>query len=482
MISILSIQTLISEHDCDVTLSFLSPEFAYLALAFFPIYWLLSTYPTAQKLFLLIASYSLYATWSYKTALFLAAYSSVVWLLGIWVRTGLNPSKKIKLSISFIFALSLLLMTKYYEFFRELLIQILSQIGLTFFLPAIDLIVPVGISFFTFQAITYLFWEYQAKVKVSFLDLLLYLSFWPTLFAGPIIRAQNFHEQLHSQNFGKPIESSRAIYFIFLGLLQKMVLATWLANQYVDSVFKYPEEFFAVDTLNGILAYTLQIFFDFSGYTLIVTGFGLLLGFRLPLNFAQPYLSHNLREFWQRWHISLSSFIRDFIYIPLGGNRRGFAVSQVNILIAMLISGIWHGAGLGFLIWGVIHGLGLVGSNLLRRFTPLRLPVFCGQVITFLFVGFAWVFFKASSTENALRLLERLVAPLGEFNLSWLYLWIFTLVFFLLSKYANWLESQIVTWKSRLNFWLLIPILCLIGYIIIELSPEGIPSFIYYQF
>jgi len=463
-------------------LSFLSPEFAYLALAFFPIYWLLSTYPTAQKLFLLIASYSLYATWSYKTALFLAAYSSVVWLLGIWVRTGLNPSKKIKLSISFIFALSLLLMTKYYEFFRELLIQILSQIGLTFFLPAIDLIVPVGISFFTFQAITYLFWEYQAKVKVSFLDLLLYLSFWPTLFAGPIIRAQNFHEQLHSQNFGKPIESSRAIYFIFLGLLQKMVLATWLANQYVDSVFKYPEEFFAVDTLNGILAYTLQIFFDFSGYTLIVTGFGLLLGFRLPLNFAQPYLSHNLREFWQRWHISLSSFIRDFIYIPLGGNRRGFAVSQVNILIAMLISGIWHGAGLGFLIWGVIHGLGLVGSNLLRRFTPLRLPVFCGQVITFLFVGFAWVFFKASSTENALRLLERLVAPLGEFNLSWLYLWIFTLVFFLLSKYANWLESQIVTWKSRLNFWLLIPILCLIGYIIIELSPEGIPSFIYYQF
>ena len=479
---IFCIQNPISERECDVTLSFLSPEFAYLALIFFPIYWLLSARPTVQKVFLLIASYSLYATWSYKTALFLGAYSSVVWLLGIWVRTGLNPAKKMKLSISFIFALSLLFVTKYYEFFRELLTQLLTQVGLTFFLPAIDVIVPVGVSFFTFQAITYLFWEYQAKVKVSFLDLLLYLSFWPTLFAGPIIRAKDFHEQLYSQNFGKPIASSKAIYFIFLGLFQKMVLATWLANHYVDAVFKYPEEFLAVDTLNGILAYTLQIFFDFSGYTLIVTGFGLLLGFTLPLNFAQPYLSHNLKEFWQRWHISLSSFIRDFVYIPMGGNRRGFAWSQVNIFIAMLISGIWHGAGLGFLLWGVIHGVGLVGSNLLRRYVPLRLPAFCGHILTFLFVAFAWVFFKASSMENALRLLERLSAPLGEFNLSWVYLWTFTLLFFLLSKYANWFESQMINWISRLNLWLLIPILCLIGYIIIELSPPGIPSFIYYQF
>jgi D-alanyl-lipoteichoic acid acyltransferase DltB (MBOAT superfamily) len=145
------IQNPISERECDVTLSFLSPEFAYLALIFFPIYWLLSTRPTLQKVFLLFASYSLYATWSYKTALFLGAYSSVVWLLGIWVRTGLNPAKKMKLSISFIFALSLLFVTKYYEFFRELLTQLLTQVGLPFFLPAIDILVPVGISFFTFQ-------------------------------------------------------------------------------------------------------------------------------------------------------------------------------------------------------------------------------------------------------------------------------------------------------------------------------------------
>ena len=463
-------------------MSFLSPEFAYLALFFFPIFWLLSSRPLFQKLFLLISSYALYATWSYKTALFLSVYSLLIWLLGIWVRTGIDPSKKFKLSASFVIALSLLFFTKYYDFFRESLIQLVSQIGLPVFLPAIDLIVPVGISFFTFQAITYLFWEYQAKVKVSFLDLLLYLSFWPTLFAGPIIRANDFHTQLHSENFGKPMQAPKAIYFIFLGLLQKMVLASWLAKNYVDSVFKYPEEYFAVDALHGILAYTLQIFLDFSGYSLIVTGFGLLLGFSLPINFAQPYLSHHLKEFWQRWHISLSSFIRDFVYIPMGGNRRGFAWSQANILIAMLISGIWHGAGIGFVLWGLIHGLGLVGSNLLRRFVPIRLPIFCGQVLTFTFVAFAWVFFKSPTIENALQLLSRLISPLGDFHLSWVYLWGFTIIFILLSKYAHWIENQILLWFGRIHFWLLIPILTLLGYILIELSPEGIPSFIYYQF
>ncbi|SMC30359.1 MBOAT family O-acyltransferase [Polynucleobacter kasalickyi] len=463
-------------------MSFLSPEFAYLALVFFPIYWLLSSRPTLQKLFLLAGSYSLYASWSIKTAIFLGIYSAIIWALGTWVQSGVNTSKRWKLSASFLFALSLLFLTKYYEFFRELLLQLLVQLGLPAFLPAIDVIVPVGISFFTFQAITFVFWKYQSKVKVSLLDLLLYLSFWPTLFAGPIIRAKDFHEQLHGRHFGQPLAAQKAIYFIFLGLFQKMVLATWLATQYVDAVFKYPEEYLAIDTLHAILAYTLQIFLDFSGYTLIVTGFGLLLGFTLPLNFAQPYLANNLREFWQRWHISLSNFIKDFVYIPMGGNRRGFAWSQCNVLIAMVVSGIWHGAGLGFLIWGVIHGLGLVLSNISRQYVPIRLPNFCGQVFTFIFVAFAWVFFKASSVENALSLLSRLNASMGEFKTEWLYLWLFSILFMLLSKYASWLEVQWIDVVRRINFWLLIPVLCALGYLLIELSPEGVPSFIYYQF
>jgi len=463
-------------------LSFLSPEFAYLALIFFPIYWLLSSRPSLQKSFLLAGSYALYASWSLKTAFFLGLYSSIIWVLGSWVQAGPNPDKRWKLCASFLFALSLLFMTKYYEFFRSLLLELLLQLGLPAFLPAIDLIAPVGISFFTFQAITYVFWKYQTKVKVSFLDLLLYLSFWPTLFAGPIIRAKDFHEQLHSNHFGKPQQSQKAIYFIFLGLFQKMVLATWLATHYVDAVFKYPEDFFAIDTLHAILAYTLQIFLDFSGYSLIVTGFGLLLGFTLPINFAQPYLSKNLKEFWQRWHISLSTFIKDFVYIPMGGNRHGFVLAQCNIFIAMLVSGIWHGAGFGFLIWGVIHGAGLVLSNIIRKYLPLRLPDFFAQLFTFVFVAFAWVFFKASSLENALSLLSRLATQLGQFNLAWLYLWIFSILFIILSNYATLIETKIINLLSRIHFWLLIPVLCALGYLLIELSPEGIPSFIYYQF
>lgn len=463
-------------------MSFLSPEFAYLALVFFPIYWLLARRPTWQKGFLLASSYGLYATWSIKTAVFLGLYSVIIWVLGNWVQAGANTPRRWKLSASFLFALSLLLMTKYYEFFRELLRQLLVQLGLPAFLPAIDVIVPVGISFFTFQAITFVFWKYQSKVYVSLLDLLLYLSFWPTLFAGPIIRAPDFHEQLHGQHFGKPIQAQKAIYFIFLGLFQKMVFATWLATHYVDSVFKYPEEYLAIDTLHAILAYTLQIFLDFSGYTLIVTGFGLLLGFTLPINFAQPYLAKNLREFWQRWHMSLSNFIKDFVYIPLGGNRRGFIWSQWNVLLAMVVSGVWHGAGLGFFIWGVLHGFGLIWSNVFRKYVPIRIPDTLGQGLTFIFVAFAWVFFKASSVQSALDVLSRLLSPLGTFQMDWIYLWLCILVFFLLSKYANWIETKCLDILSRMPFWLLIPALCAIGYLLIELSPEGVPSFIYYQF
>ena len=473
-------------------MSFLSPEFAFLALAFFPIYWSLGKYRLSQKIFLLFASYGLYATWSFQIAVFLAIYSVGIWCLGLWIQSDQNqalaPNKeparsvRLKLSLSLIVALSLLFMTKYYDFFRELLLHLLPQLGLQAFLPAIDMIAPAGISFFTFQAITYLVWKKEEKSPTGLLDVTIYLSFWPTLFAGPIMRAKDFCHQINSAQFGGPTQPFKAIYYIFLGLFQKMVIASWLATNYVEPVFKYPEGFLAIDTLNAILAYTLQIFCDFSGYTLIVTGFGLLLGITLPLNFAQPYLSSNLKEFWRRWHISLSSFIRDYIYIPLGGNRTGFAWSQMNLLIAMLISGIWHGVGIGFVIWGLIHGLGMVLCNLFQRFFSYKVHPILAYSLTFGFVAFAWVFFKASSTEQALRIFANLNLQSGEFHVAWLYLWVFSLFFMLLSQQAKRLEDQIINRLQEAKLWLSIPIFCALGYVIILFSPTGIPAFIYYQF
>ena len=502
-------------------MSFVSPEFALAALLFFPLYWRLHASKNLQLAFLLLGSYALYASWSTTAAMILAVYSLGIWLLGNWlnvmpaqplsVQRGQGPLlqkgscadpvaaekkgaarlRRLRLSIGLLLALSVLLLGKYYEFFRQTAGELLPQLGLQALLPAVDFAAPVGVSFYTFQAITYLVWRYrEPSGAVGPLRPLVFLSFWPTLFAGPILRAENFFRQA-DETSGLPREAERAIYLIFAGLVQKMVFANWLAETFVDQAFRYPDQLDALSALAAIWGYSLQIFLDFAGYSLIVTGLGLLLGYEIPCNFRQPYLARSLREFWQGWHITLSTFIRDYIYIPLGGNRGSFSRTQFNLLVAMLLSGIWHGANTTFLLWGLLHGLGVVFLNLDARLwqrccgrTPPPLPLPLARFLTLIYVSLAWVFFRAASCEEAWQMLAALrlwpepFAPSPEHA----GLLIFTLVFFIFSLRAERFALVVEGLIQRMGH----ASRCLAGtlaaYAIIYWGPSGIPAFIYYQF
>lgn len=472
-------------------MSFVSPEFALAALLFFPLYWSLHGRHELQRLFLLLSGYALYATWSLGAAATLAIYSLFIWLAGNWINAGANNGtgrSRLRLTLGLVVSLSLLLVTKYYEFLREGMGGLLGGLGLGNTLPVLDIVAPAGISFFTFQAITYLVWRYRAPpAALCWKQPLMFLAFWPTLFAGPILRADAFFKQA-DECTGLPIHVERAIYFILLGLAQKMVFATWLAETFVDDVFRYPENLDALQGLSSMWAYTLQIFLDFSGYSLLVTGLALLLGYDIPRNFRQPYVAINLREFWRRWHISLSTFIRDYIYIPLGGNHAGTARTAANIFIAMTLSGIWHGANTTFLIWGALHGFGMVAVVLLGKWSTRLfsanspVPDWLGQLLTLLFVTAAWVFFRAPTLETALSIFASLgIAPEAP-GIQHGLLALFSILFLLFTKHADALEKRGEILIANLHPALLYPATSAMAFAIIAFGPSGVPAFIYYSF
>ncbi len=409
--------------------------------------------------------------------------------MGKWISTEklIQNSKRLKLSIAICIGLSLLLITKYYEFAREILDKVLNSIGIQHQSPFIELLVPAGISFFTFQAITYLVWQSknespEIKVQIKFGDFLLFLAFWPTLFAGPIFRAKDFFTQLYGTNVGGAIQVEKAIYLILLGLFQKVVLSNWLASTFVDEVFAYPDKQNLVSAASGSWAYALQIFFDFSGYTLLVTGLGYLLGYQIPVNFRQPYLAKNLQDFWKRWHISLSSFIRDYIYIPLGGNKGGFSKTQINIFIAMTISGIWHGANFTFVIWGMLHGLGVVFSNINQSQLNIHLNNFLARFLTIIFVCVAWIFFRSENINQAFELLAQFTNISGKFTSDHLKLIVLTILFYQLSFQAEPIENWFILKFKQYWGWPLFVGITAFVYWIIFAGPSGIPGFIYYRF
>ena len=465
-------------------MSFVSIEFVFAALVFFPIYWSLRARKGWQVFLLIMSGYLLYASWSPVSAVALFLFSAYIWLAGRWVNSAASSGKRrVLLSSGILIGMLWLLVSKYYEFVRQAAVDVLLNLDLNILLPAIDVVAPVGISFFTFQAITYLTWQNQIEPqRTPFSQPLLYLAFWPTHFAGPIFRAQDFFKQLKSDEFGAPKHAELAIYYILLGMVQKIVFANWLGSTFVDEAFKYPDTLTTISTTAAVLGYALQIFLDFSGYTLIVAGLGMLLGFTLPINFRQPYLAANLRDFWRRWHISLSTFIRDYVYIPLGGNRLGFARAQFNILAAMLISGLWHGASHTFLVWGAIHGLGMVGQNLYERLIGIKLPAILSCTMTFSFVCLGWIFFRADSSEAALQLISGFGRYAGDFGDQHAYLLAFSAVFFLLSAKKYYFEQRMVNLIRLCYGWRLMAAATSMVFLVILFGPSGVPEFIYYRF
>jgi len=279
------------------------------------------------------------------------------------------------------------------------------------------IILPVGISFFTFQSLSYTFDVYRRKMAPvrNIIDFGFYVSFFPHLVAGPIVRASVFIPQLYHEFKLTRHEFSHALFMISKGLIKKMIISNFIAVNLVDRVFDAPSVYSGFENLTAIYGYGLQIYCDFSGYTDIAIGVALILGFRLPVNFNSPYKAKNITDFWKRWHISLSQWLKDYLYIPLGGNRKGRIRTQINLMITMLLGGLWHGASLRFIIWGGLHGSGLVINRIWEsvtggRILKGRIGNIIGILITFNFVSFCWIFFRAPDMDSIKIMFNQIVS------------------------------------------------------------------------
>ncbi len=305
---------------------------------------------------------------------------------------------------------------KYYGFFLDSAAHIVPDRDL----PVLDIVLPVGISFFTFQALSYVIDVHRREIEpASLLDVSVYLSFFPQLVAGPIVRASEFLPQLKAPRPHR-VAAGEAAWMIGRGLMKKVVIATYLAESVVDPVFDAPNAATTGETFLAMYAYAIQIYADFSGYTDIAIGIALLLGFRFPKNFDNPYRSLSIQEFWRRWHMTLSRWLRDYLYIPLGGNRGGSIATYRNLMLTMVLGGLWHGASWTFVVWGLVHGMALAAERLWTDVRSRRtLSQHSSQTdalaplrwfATFNVVCLAWVLFRAENFDLAMEFFARLIA------------------------------------------------------------------------
>jgi D-alanyl-lipoteichoic acid acyltransferase DltB (MBOAT superfamily) len=492
--------------------------------------WLLMPMPRYWKPFIFFASLAFYAAADWRWVFLLVA--SVVGnqaAATVISKMARGPGRKAVLITAIVGNLALLGVFKYLGFFVESVNGLVAAFGFEGEQQVLELALPIGISFFTFQAISYVVDVYRGKAPLAKpIDTAVYLSFFPHLVAGPIVRATEFIPQLATPRSPRNIPVAPALFLIAGGLIKKVVLADYLAVNLVDPVFGSPQAFGAVDTGFAILGYAAQIYCDFSGYTDIAIGIAMLLGFWFPQNFDQPYRAASLQEFWHRWHMTLSRWLRDYLYIPLGGSRKGPRRTTINLMITMVLGGLWHGAAWTFVVWGALHGSGLAFERwvsqrlkLLRGGPQIDLrdgpvdPVPDGQgpqvtqtlvmvkpkpridaalqrhypkavlwAATFAFVNLAWVFFRAPDMATAFTVLSRLIVGwTTAVTLVTPAVMIALIVAFSTQVTPPRLWDRIAVSFSRLPFWaqgiafgvFLIVIDTLVG-------QQGVAPFIYFQF
>ena len=368
-------------------------------------------HPRLWKPFVLAASYLFYAAASPRYCILLGAITLANQLGAVLVhRARDDRARKRITAITVAVDLGVLGVFKYYGFFVDEWSRFLDELGLGMPVPLLTLALPIGLSFITFQAISYVVDVKRGLLApASTFDFAIYLSFFPHVVAGPIVRAREFIPQLSKPRNPRDVAVGAAVVLIALGLVKKVAIADYLAREVVDPVFGVPEAFAAPDVALAAYAYAAQIYCDFSGYTDIAIGVALLMGFVFPQNFNSPYRATSFRDFWRRWHMTLSRFLRDFLYIPLGGSRGGNWKTARNLMITMVLGGLWHGAAWGFVLWGTLHGAGLVIERFLRG--RIDAPAWLRWAIVFNLVVFGWVLFRAETLELALTFYAQLAQP-----------------------------------------------------------------------
>jgi alginate O-acetyltransferase complex protein AlgI len=472
-------------------------DFAVFFVVVFTLSWLTRPYKKVWRWFILAASCVFYGWWDWHYLFLLLGSAVVNWAFGKAVYQALTPdgqrtsSSKWLVRGAVVVNLAVLGYFKYFEFFADSIADRLTSLGLSVDPPVLDIVLPVGISFFTFQAISYVLdiGRGEWRRPVPLLDFAVYLSFFAHLVAGPIVRASEFIPQLDKDPDPRYVRSSEAFMLIFRGMFKKVVISSFLATQIVDPVFALPDAFNRWEVLWGIYAYAIQIYADFSGYTDIAIGVALLLGVRFPQNFDAPYRSLSLQDFWRRWHMTLSRWLRDYLYIPLGGSRGTKWFTYRNLFLVMVIGGLWHGANWTFVVWGAIHGSYLVGERIVKSkwrghelgLPPLVVKVF-QWILTFNVVCLAWVFFRAQSVDGAFSVLGRLFSGSGGGEDVTLLL-ILAVVGSIASQFVpTKVPEQAENWFGKLAPVLQIGALA-VGLVLVDaLGPEGIAPFIYFQF
>ena len=442
----------------------------------------------AQKLTLIAASYFFYAQWNAYFCLLLGFSSLLSYCAGRIIAASHSMRTRRNVVAGTVTIHLLLLGTfKYFDFCVESLNALARSVGITHQLPFIEIILPVGISFFTFHGISYVVDVHRNDVAVCrrLSDMLLYMAFFPQLVAGPIVRAAFFLPQLYTPP-RRLIAIGPPLMLILGGLFKKVVIANYLSTELVEPVFFDPSSFSAVDLLLAAYGYAVQIYCDFSAYSDMAIGLAALLGYRFPPNFNQPYRARSLQEFWRRWHISLSSWLRDYLYKPLGGNRRGPWRTGFNLLITMVLGGIWHGAAWKFLFWGALHGIGLLVERMLFRGNERReqsLPLkIVSTFLVFHFVCLGWIFFRADNFDSALIYLGALARPTWQIAQATP----FTVGLITLGMAWQFMPPDVPERVARRLATL--PDLALslgsaVGAVLISgMGPDGIAPFIYFQF
>lgn len=456
-------------------MNFNSPEFLLFFPLVFALHWLLPH--RLRSWMLLAASWMFYFWWNLWTGLLLVGSTLVSWLCARGIHLSrTQPVKTALLVVALVTSFGCLAIFKYANFF-------LSTVGLT--LP-FSILLPVGISFYTFQTLSYVIDVYRGTVEAepNFMYYALFVSFFPQLVAGPIERPENLLPQLKAERKFSSECLQRGGWLLLQGYFKKILIADAIAPL-ADSVFLSPETARGPEILLAAMLFGIQIYCDFSGYSDIARGSAKLLGINLMENFKNPYGAQSIRDFWRRWHISLTSWFTDYVYIPLGGSRKGLPRQILNILVVFLLSGLWHGADWSFVVWGGIHGIYQACSILWRRSGhKSNLPRWFGQLRTFLLVSFSWIFFRAASLGDAGMLLSRLGTGWelqGIFDLTWeagLRLVLSLLCLHLLERIPS--RPRLSPAVTVITVFFMVTAICL-GWLIV-LSTNGQNAFIYFQF
>lgn len=370
---------------------------------------------TSKKRMLLFASYVFYGLWNPPLILLLWISTIVDWTAGNKLAKEENPTnRKLWLLLSMFVNLGFLAFFKYGNFILENFTAFVNTFDVYYHPQKMDILLPMGISFYTFQTMSYTIDIYNKKIKPAhtFLDFALYVTFFPQLVAGPIVRAKDLITQFYEPKKATMNQFFWGLFLFTLGLFQKVVMADTLLSEASDSVFDAGKMVTGIDAWAGVLAFSGQIFFDFAGYSTCAIGIALMLGIILPDNFRYPYASLGFSDLWKRWHISLSSWLKDYLYIPLGGNRYGVTRMYAALMITMLLGGLWHGAAWTFIVWGGLHGTYLILERLQRQYLPFKITRKNGiflALLTYTCVNFTWVFFRAKDFSTAKDLIASML-------------------------------------------------------------------------